>query len=160
MTKITFVIAGKGKGKTYLTKKKYLIIDKGFLESNVLIFDCFDEYFGIEEIKSHEVSEFCSEKEKRVCRIILKKKMSISEQTKFFLKVLSEFNEGLFIGDAFVEMNKSNELNDAIYKMIINAKNTNKEFDKHLHIILHFHRKESIPKRWLAFDDVIEVKEL
>lgn len=148
MIKFILLIGGKGKGKTYLTKKKYLIRD--ILESNILIYDYFNEYLGIKEIKPSKISELCKQKIKCIRRIVPNQQLTLDNEIKIFLTALKDFKEGIFIGDAFVNMNKSNQLNDEIYNMLIRSKHTEED----LRIVLHFQDKNSIPKKWLVFDIV------
>ena len=93
MIKLTIITGGKAKGKTYLTKKKYLIRD--ILESNVLIYDYFNEYLGIEEIKFSEVSKLCKQKIKTVRRIVPNQQLTLANEIKNFLTALKDFKEGL-----------------------------------------------------------------
>lgn len=145
MIKLILVTGGKGKGKTWLTRKAYLNDD----EKNVLIFDYFNEYKDVEEITIREVSEFCTKETPSTRRLSANPKLSTKIYNKMFLGVLKDFKKGVFIGDAFVDMIRSAEVESEIYKMMIGSRHVKED----LEIILHFHDYKGIPKRWLTLPE-------
>ncbi len=153
MTKLILVVGGKGKGKTWLTRKTYINdsdTQRSDTKCNVLVVDAFDEYKGILEIKPSEVSEFCKQKTPSVRRIKITGQNS-GLNDELFIRTLNNFDEGVLIGDAFVDMSRSVQVNQEIYEIMSVKQRHNAE--KKLEIILHFHNHNTIPKKWLTIPE-------
>jgi hypothetical protein len=160
MINFMFVIGRKASGKTKITKETYLETDRSERKNNTLVFDIFDEYKGIEEIRLSDVLNFSRAGKGNIARVIANKYDHVST-SEMFLGVLRDFREGVLIGDCCVDMAKKNEIFDVIFTMLM----TSKLVEQNLHIVLHFQDIKMIPQKIMNFyndgeDNLILIQEM